>query len=323
MEKNRINYIDYAKGFAILCVLLGHMEVNPVLKHSIYSFHMPLFFIVSGYFLKKEKLNGYTLKKNFQALMIPYFVIGGGMCVWQLFTDYDAFTRLETSSLASLFLVGCRVGGEDVIRFVGAIWFLWVLFLSKIYTQHLLTWKYGGGIICVVAIFSMLFTKLAHIVPPLGLLQSLTASVFLLIGFSLKEKDVFNKHIPKVTYCFMLVLALFLMIRTNVALRVNSLAYNIFSCAISSYISFVIIKGFQMFGQIEFSGMMQIKRFISFCGKNSLIFLCIHTIETRYHWLSLDADSIVIEFILRTCYILLIIKVLSYIPLTKKVFRIQ
>lgn len=145
MERNRINYIDYAKGLAILCVLLGHMEISPILKHSIYSFHMPLFFILSGYFLKKEELNKSAMVKNFKALMIPYFVVGGGMCLWQFFSNYDAFIKLETSSLASLFMVGSKVKGEEIIRFVVAIWFLWVLFLSKIYTQYMLKWKYGGA----------------------------------------------------------------------------------------------------------------------------------------------------------------------------------
>jgi len=323
MEKNRINYIDYAKGLAILCVLLGHMEISPVIKHSIYSFHMPLFFILSGYFLKRQEINKSVIVKNFKALMIPYFVIGGGMCLWQLFTNYEAFTKLGTSSLASLLLVGCRINGEEIICFVGAIWFLWVLFLSKIYTQYMLKWKYGGGIICIVAIFSMFFTKLTHIVPPLGILQSLTVSVFLLMGFMFKEKNIFNKHIKTVVYCFMFVIAIVLMTRTAVALRVNNLPFNIFSCVISSYISYVIIKGLWMFDQITLPGTKQIKSFLAFCGKNSLAFLCVHDIEIHYHWLSLDKNLIVLEFILRTCYILLIIRVFSYFPLTKKIFRIQ
>lgn len=323
MKKKRIDYIDYAKGFAILCVLLGHMEISPILKHSIYSFHMPLFFILSGYFLRKGIPDKDSIKKNFQALLVPYLVVAGGMCVWQLFSNYDAFTKLETSTLASLLFVGYRVRGEDIICFVGAIWFLWVLFLSKIYTQYMLKWKYGGGIICIIAMFSMLFTKMTHIVPPLGVLQSLTVSVFLLVGFKLKERDILNKHITKTAYCFMLILALVLMSKAQVALRVNGVAFNIFSCVISSYISYVIIKGLQMFDSITWLGTQYIKRLLLFCGKNSLAFLCVHTIETRYHWFTLDANIVGIEFIIRTCYILLIIKFCSYIPLTQKVFRIQ
>lgn len=59
----RIGYIDALKGFAILCVVLGHVadgyldgntypEANQVLFdifNTIYAFHMPLFMMISGY----------------------------------------------------------------------------------------------------------------------------------------------------------------------------------------------------------------------------------------------------------------------------------
>jgi fucose 4-O-acetylase-like acetyltransferase len=95
---------------------------------------MPLFFLISGCFLKCIPLNKSIVAKNFKAIMIPYFIVGGGMCLWQLFSDYEAFINLETSSLASLLCVGYRNNGIYIVNFVGAIWFLWVLFFSKLYT---------------------------------------------------------------------------------------------------------------------------------------------------------------------------------------------
>ena len=48
----RIDYLDYTKGFGILLVILGHIydASNPI-KIWLYSFHMPLFFIISGFLL--------------------------------------------------------------------------------------------------------------------------------------------------------------------------------------------------------------------------------------------------------------------------------
>ena len=197
MGSKRINYIDYAKGLAILCVLLGHMEIHPILKNYIYSFHMPLFFILSGYFMKRAKLDKDTVIKNFKSIMVPYFIVGGGMCIWQLYSDFEAFKTLETSTLASLIFLGYRVRGVYIVYFVGAIWFLWVLFFSKLYTQYMLTRKYGAFLIFLVAICSMLFSRTTHIVPPFGILQSFTASVFLYTGFLFKENEIFNIKI----YC--------------------------------------------------------------------------------------------------------------------------
>lgn len=45
----RIEYLDYAKGIGIILVVLGHILIKGNIKIYIYSFHMPLFFIISGY----------------------------------------------------------------------------------------------------------------------------------------------------------------------------------------------------------------------------------------------------------------------------------
>lgn len=54
MSSKRINYFDTAKGIAIISVVIGHYIQNHGLGYIplnlFYSFHMPLFFVVSGFF---------------------------------------------------------------------------------------------------------------------------------------------------------------------------------------------------------------------------------------------------------------------------------
>lgn len=45
-SKRMIEY-DIAKGIGIIAVLLGHSKIG---VDIIYTFHMPLFFVISGYF---------------------------------------------------------------------------------------------------------------------------------------------------------------------------------------------------------------------------------------------------------------------------------
>ena len=63
---NRIRYFDIAKGIAILAVMLGHSiliskaffpqsSTGILLYHVCFTFHMPLFFILSGYFMHPER----------------------------------------------------------------------------------------------------------------------------------------------------------------------------------------------------------------------------------------------------------------------------
>lgn len=49
MTVKRDRSIDILKGILILLVVLGHSRVK--FSHVIFWFHMPLFFIVSGYLL--------------------------------------------------------------------------------------------------------------------------------------------------------------------------------------------------------------------------------------------------------------------------------
>lgn len=48
--------IDMAKALAIIFVILGHiLPKESVLKQYIYSFHMPMFFILTGIVLKYKE----------------------------------------------------------------------------------------------------------------------------------------------------------------------------------------------------------------------------------------------------------------------------
>lgn len=49
-QKSRLLEFDIAKGIAILCVILGHLGIKEI-DRVVFVFHMPLFFLISGYFL--------------------------------------------------------------------------------------------------------------------------------------------------------------------------------------------------------------------------------------------------------------------------------
>lgn len=82
---NRVRYWDIAKGLAILLVILGHaVELGKQgsdhpLHLFIYSFHMPLFMIISGYLfvqtLSRRTTKDILLKKIIQ-LLCPVFLFG-------------------------------------------------------------------------------------------------------------------------------------------------------------------------------------------------------------------------------------------------------
>ncbi len=90
-QQSRIEYIDCMRGFLIFCVVLGHVilfnlgaDRSPLFS-IIYSFHMPLFFFITGVLSYSEK--GKTswskkLKDRFFNILLPTIVTGGVCCLF-------------------------------------------------------------------------------------------------------------------------------------------------------------------------------------------------------------------------------------------------
>ncbi len=122
-DKKRDTTMDFAKGLAILLMILDHILAKGAF---ITSFHMPLFFFISGYFLKEEPL-ATTFHKKVKGILVPYLKFGLLLCVARslyivFFMDYTwrASGYVFLVSLGNLFLA----------RNVFLLWFLCALFLA-------------------------------------------------------------------------------------------------------------------------------------------------------------------------------------------------
>ena len=78
MKTSRLSFIDITRAFAILLIVFGHVIVHNFntywLFNIIYSFHVVLFFIISGYLYNREKSDKEFIIKKFLTLIIPYFI---------------------------------------------------------------------------------------------------------------------------------------------------------------------------------------------------------------------------------------------------------
>ncbi|MBR4734180.1 MAG: hypothetical protein IK081_15615 [Lachnospiraceae bacterium] len=88
--KKRIDYLDAAKGIAILAVIVGHFYAPGIIGRIIHSFHLPLFFIISGYIGKRMCINGYYpwgIEIAFVSIWNWQFIIGHVFiwCFWKEF----------------------------------------------------------------------------------------------------------------------------------------------------------------------------------------------------------------------------------------------
>ncbi len=125
----RIEYIDIARGIGILLVVMGHNDfslVSPFAYKLIYSFHMPLFFFLSGYFLNTTIGFWDFFKKRFNSLIKPYlftlFLIYFGSLSFGKLGFQTAITRI----VKSLYGTGRYI---DWVQ----LWFLPHLFVVSLY----------------------------------------------------------------------------------------------------------------------------------------------------------------------------------------------
>lgn len=132
MKRERIIWIDIAKAIAIICMIIGHLvPLGSPIRNLIYSFHMPLFFILTGYTMKR--VNSFSdvfeqIKKDSKHILVPYFAIYAldkilGIVLQGEYIDF--YKCIETLVWSS----AVEVKDHPLI---GAIWFLNALFWTKI-----------------------------------------------------------------------------------------------------------------------------------------------------------------------------------------------
>lgn len=64
-SKKRINFIDVSKALLIYLVFLGHIErYGDAISTIIFSFHMPAFFIISGFFFTPPPYKSIVIKEG-------------------------------------------------------------------------------------------------------------------------------------------------------------------------------------------------------------------------------------------------------------------
>lgn len=67
----RLAWVDAAKGIGILLVVAGHVWTRGPLREAIYAFHMPLFFLLSGYMVRPQPMAGLVMRQA-RSLLVPF-----------------------------------------------------------------------------------------------------------------------------------------------------------------------------------------------------------------------------------------------------------
>ena len=133
----RLEYVDVAKGFMILAVVLSHAWfANSDLLGNWLPFSMPVFFFLSGYTYRPGRTYWKNLLRRAVALLIPYFVFSA---VWNLFFPVYAGLVKQISMMSYAFLpskdaLWLAILKVDALNMLMStpMWFLGALFTASI-----------------------------------------------------------------------------------------------------------------------------------------------------------------------------------------------
>ncbi len=135
----RFHWIDALKGIGIILVVLAHHSLPVALDTYIFSFHMPLFFFVSGFlfdFGKYASSASNFMKKRFKSLIVPYFGFALLTCLFYFLLDtgYQPGVRnieyFETSLPDIFYSILYALG--PMISYNPPLWFLTCLFSTEV-----------------------------------------------------------------------------------------------------------------------------------------------------------------------------------------------
>ena len=258
-EQKRIEWIDIAKGIGMILVVYGHTSIPKYISNWIYSFHMPMFFIIAGMLFTPKGTDFYLfLKHKFKGLVIPYLFF----LMWDI--AYRFYWEIN---------IPINIFTEGKIDF--AYWFLQVLFscsiINWVLIKYLDKWTYALVLFIFSIIGYYLSCKNMHF--PYRLEVVFLASVHYGMGFLLK-KHLKNRNANTIITSFVLVMT-FVIAEFIPRLDMNYNHYgsylpNILTAWIGSISIFMTSK---LISRINKRNFAMLKSTLTWIGKNSIVIM--------------------------------------------------
>lgn len=208
-SNKRIEWIDSAKGLAIFLVILGHCitrmggsTLETFIRLFIYSFHMPLFFILSGYNLKLDSGISFVRKKAMRVFLPGIFFSSLFFFCCEFFKLSDIAGRFNSATVIDTLLFTNKSVFSNY-------WFFTVLFSAQLIWYFLVTHFSVSQIfvilsaLCVISKLS--FRYFSSFASPLGFLEAFYAVTFLFIGYYFKRNPTLLNRLLQPKYIFIYV----------------------------------------------------------------------------------------------------------------------
>ncbi len=304
-QSNRIIWVDIAKGIGILLVLIGHISQNQYISSFIYCFHMPLFFIISGYLYSDKQ---HYVKKKIKSILIPYlFFAIISFLYWYLIERN--LRGQEINPLNAFSNIWLARGGDANYIFNVALWFLPCLLTVELifhfFIKKIKNIKILSIIMFLFSIIGYLYAQFDFIRLPFGIDIAFIAIGFYFLGYLWRQKgeDYFKKMKWNTIKCVITACICFLIVtilsQLTTSLNMNNLQYPFYplmyiSATIGTFMVYLIAI------------LLKENRILQYLGTNTLIIMGIHEPLKRIVIELMDRITHISAEILRTNFISII-----------------
>ena len=268
-SNKRLDWIDIAKGYGIVLVILAHLN-KWSFNNYIYSFHLPLFFFLSGYVFKVNNNFVDFLIKKIKGLLVPYFLLGIPMVLFIALYNLKGLKGIKYYSIQLL-----------IQKRQFTIWFLTGLFILNVlfyFVEKLFKKDVCIFIVSVImAGLGLFYYKNGGLALPWNMDVSFTAMPFFAGGFICKNnKDKIDDLLSKKNdWLFIILFALINLVLTYINIKLSGstleMYFNVYGQPIITYLAafagiFVVVLISKKFEN----------RIIKYIGRNSLIYFAWH-----------------------------------------------
>ena len=284
----RIAFVDTARGIAMLCIVLGHLGLAPV-NYVVFTFHVPIFYLITGWFLSRRLGMGAFARKRARTLLVPYavtcLVIIAGKTIGALIAGglREGAIAAVWWTVAALYAVGGPgLPVPQQVSNIGAIWFLWASFWGCVGLRALLALKreWLRALIALAVALAGVFTAKVFFLP-LDLQPGAVALAYMYLGYLARtyawprvQAWPRGAKVGAAVACGVVWVA-YILWRDRVVFMDASPGQHWWSVfgILAACVSVLIISW------LVTRGLPRLGRSLGFLGKYSLIMLCVHITE--------------------------------------------
>ncbi len=293
MKKERIGWIDAAKGLAMLLVVYGHNPMNASILKVVYLLNVPIFFLMSGYTFKAEKYTSFfqLIKKLAVRVLVPYVIMN-----LLAFPVYYLTRNMAIDETAvENFIIGMLkgTGAGSGLKCNIPLWFLPCIFVVQCLWYGVAKYakKAKGIFIIAFSLIGFFIYPVLKMRLPWGIDVAFTGAVFFAVGSLIRAEKVqkFIFKIPSLIGFLMMI---------SVSLLLNSLNHSavpnvdINAMVFGNYFLFYLSAFSGCFAMIYLAKLLDKSKILSCVGRNTMWILGLHSIFIQLFELTLKLNFV-------------------------------